>query len=245
VPAPQYRGIAVAYESLSGDAMVVSCDTTPDPTYRIWNGSSWSATSSINASSLANCNYLTMASDPASDEIIVVTRDTGAQYEAHVWDGNGWIESRILGSSPVTTREGMTVAYEASGEQAVIVTANGTNNNFAYTTWDGTGWSLNATQAIANDFSEGRLVSDTNSDQMLLCYLDINADTFALWWDGGNWVNSSALETTSNGTASRSFDCEFETTAGRTNYAIVPYSDNTGVRYRTATLDPLGSRSEC
>jgi hypothetical protein len=238
VPAPQYRGIAVAYESLSGDAMVVSCDTTPDPTYRIWNGSSWSATSSINASSLANCNYLTMASDPASDEIIVVTRDTGAQYEAHVWDGNGWIESRILGSSPVTTREGMTVAYEASGEQAVIVTANGTNNNFAYTTWDGTGWSLNATQAIANDFSEGRLVSDTNSDQMLLCYLDINADTFALWWDGGNWVNSSALETTSNGTASRSFDCEFETTAGRTNYAIVPYSDNTGVRYRTATSTP-------
>jgi hypothetical protein len=132
IAGPAYRGIAVAYESLSGDAMVFSCDNDADPVYRTWNGTSWSATSTLNVASVQNCSYITVASDPASDEIIVVVNNNGAQYEALVWDGSAWIDSRVLGSSVVLAREGMAVTYEASGEQAVIVTSNGAANSFAY-----------------------------------------------------------------------------------------------------------------
>lgn len=235
VTGPQYRGVAVAYESLSGDAVVVSCGAGPDPVYRVWNGTSWSATSTINAASLNNCNYVTLASDPASDEIIVVTRDTGTQYEALVWDGSNWTNGKVLGSSPVVTRQGMAVAYEASGDQAVVVTANGTNNNFLYSTWNGTEWSANTTQAVGNDFSEARLAKDVNSDELLLCYVDADSDTGVLRWDGGVWSTFTELETSSNGAAARSFDCEFESVPGRSNYSIITYSDTVGVRYRTAT----------
>jgi hypothetical protein len=236
VPGPQYRGVDVVYESISGDAMAISCGNTPDPVYRIWNGSSWSATSTINATSLANCNYVIAAADPSSDEIIVVVRDTGPIYEAHVWNGSTWIESRVLGSSPVLTRQGMAVAYEASGDQAVIVTANGTNNNFIYTTWDGTQWSANTTQGTGNDFTEASLVADTNSDQLLLCYVDADADTGVLRWDGGVWLGTfQELETTSNSAVARGLDCEFETSPGRTDYSLIAFSDGTNVRYRTAT----------
>ncbi len=236
ITGPAYRGIAVAYESQSGDAMAISCGTGPDPVYRIWNGSSWTGTSTINASSLNNCNYVTVASDPASDEIIVIVRDTGTQYEAFVWDGTGWVESRVLGASNSITREGMSVVYEASGDQAIVLSTNGTANSFVYTTWNGTEWGTNTTQGVGNDFAEARLTADTDSDEIILCYVDIDNDIGVLRWDGGVWATTfSELETTANGSTARNFDCEFETSAGRSTYAATIYSDNAGVRYRTAT----------
>jgi hypothetical protein len=37
------RGFDLTYESQSGDIMSVYCDGDADPSYRVWNGSSWSA----------------------------------------------------------------------------------------------------------------------------------------------------------------------------------------------------------
>lgn len=220
-----YRGVAVAYESLSGDAMAVSCTNSPDPVYRIWNGSSWSATGTINASSVNNCNFLAIASDPASDEIILVVRDTGTQYEALVWDGNSWIDNRVIGSSAKVAREGMAVAYESSGNQAVIAVSNGTNNSVLYTTWNGTEFSVNTPQAIGNDFEFGNFAVDPNSDKLTLCYIDEDNDIGALRWDGGVWSTFSELTTTGNSDLARAVDCEFETVAGRSGYIMAAYSD--------------------
>src|SRR3989338_8907156 len=235
VTGPQYRGVALRYESVSGDLMAVSCTNSPNPIYRIWNGSSWSATSTIAVSSLNNCNFLELASDPASDEMILVVRDTGTQYEALVWDGTAWVESRVIGSSAKVAREGMAVAYEASGDQAVVIVSNGTANSFAYTTWNGVEFSTNATQAIGNDFEFGRLAADTDSDNLALCYIDEDNDIGAIRWNGGVWSATTELDTGGNIDTGRPVDCKFETSAGRSEYLMAAYSDTVNVRHRSGT----------
>ncbi|MFM2339462.1 MAG: hypothetical protein RLZZ360_98 [Candidatus Parcubacteria bacterium] len=236
------KGIAVGYESVSGDAMVVSCSNTKDPVYRTWNGSTWSATSSITTSLVNVCNHVEIASDPTSDEMILVVRDSGAavgnNYEALVWDGTGWISSRVLGSVQAgqELRAGIGVKYESSGDQAVIAVTNGTNNNFAYVTWLGPslGWSSNGTQALFNDFEFGSLAADPNSDLMTLCFINDSARVGAIRWDGSVWTGTfTDFTITGNSQAGRPVDCEYETTAGRSGYILGTYSDTTNLRYRT------------
>jgi hypothetical protein len=223
-----YRGVAVAYESVSGDAMAISCTNSPDPVFRIWNGTSWGATSTLDVSSLNNCNYIQIASDPVSDEIIVVVRDTGTQYEAWVWDGSTWVANRIIGVPAAVAVEGMDVAYESSGKQAMITVSNGTTAGFFYTTWNGIEFSANAPQTIGNDFMFASLESDPASDGLVLCYVDADTDVGVLRWDGGVWNTFQELTGTGNANTARPVDCTFETLAGRSGYAIAPYGD-TGV----------------
>ncbi len=229
------RGIAVAYESISGDAMAISCDSGANPVYRIWNGSSWSATSSITVSSLNDCNFLELASDPASDELILVVRDTGAQYEALVWDGSAWIESKVIGSSSKVNREGISVIYESSGDQAIIVVSDFNFNRILYTTWNGVEFSLEATQNLGADFEFGRMTADPDSDNVVLCYIDDANDIGVLRWDGGVWDTFTEIEVTGNDDRARPVECQYETLPGRDGYIMASYSDNVGVRYQTAT----------
>ncbi len=232
------RGIAVGYESLSGDVMAVSCVSGATPVYRIWNGYTWSATSSITVSSINDCHYLEIASDPASDELILVVRDSGVtvgnNYEALVWDGSAWIANRVLGSVQAgqLARYGVGVQYEASGDQAIIVVTDTSQPRFAYTIWDGTSFGANTTHALGNDFEFGRLVADTDSDDMALCYIDDDADIGVVTWNGGAWQTREEIEVAGNSQVARPIDCEFETTAGRGDNLMIAYSDTVNVRYQ-------------
>ncbi len=230
-----YRGIAVGYESVSGDAMAVSCSDDADPVYSIWNGSSWSATSTITVSSANNCNFLDIASDPTSDEMILVVRDTGTQYEALVWDGSAWVYSNVIGSSALLAREGMSVVYESSGDQAIIVVSDNTANDIYYTTWDGTQFSSNATQPLQGDFEFGRLTADPDSDSVALCYIDTDNDIGVLQWNGGVWDTYQELDGSGNIDTGRPQECAYETSAGRSDRLLMAYSDTAAVRYTTAT----------
>ena len=241
------RGIAVGYESLSGDAMVVSCNNNANPVYRKWNGSSWSATTSITAmTSTGNCNYLELASDPISNEMILVMRDASTQYEAVIWNGTTWGNQHTLGSPQAgqLSRSGIGLAYESSGDQAIAATTLGTTNGFRYATWDGTTWSANSTQALTNDFEFGRLTSNPNSDIMTLCYTDDTSDIGAVRWDGAVWGTFSNLAAaTGNGQTARPVDCEYETVAGRSGNALAVYSDTTNGRYNVYATSSWSAQS--
>ncbi|MFN3692835.1 MAG: DUF2341 domain-containing protein [Candidatus Paceibacteria bacterium] len=232
------RGIAVGYESVSGDAMVVSCSNTKDPVYRIWNGSTWSATSSITTSLVNVCNHVEIASDPTSDEMILVVRDSGAavgnNYEMLVWDGSAFGNSRVMGSVQAgqEARAGIGVKYETSGDQAIVAVTNGTGNSFIYRTWTGLDWTAPATQALQNDFEWGTLSADPNSDNMVLCYINDSARPGAIRWDGSIWTGTyNDFSTAGNSQAGRPIDCEYETVAGRSGYTLAAYSDTTNARY--------------
>lgn len=225
------RGFDVAYETISGDALVVYCDGDSDPSSRVWNGSSWTLMGTPTTTSANNCNYISLASDPTSDEIILVTRDTGSAYEVFVWDGSSWGNNSTLGSMTDTNHEGIAVQYEESGDQAMVVTSNGNTNGFAWATWSGGSWNA-GTQALGDDFEWGVLKRDAGTDNMALCYIDNDSDIGIVRWNGLSWQTHQELELLGNSLDGSAVSCEFETTLGRDGYLMVPYSDDTGARYQ-------------
>ena len=227
------RGMDVIYESQSGNAMVVYCDGDDDPSYKYWNGTSWSSAGTITTASANSCNYIALAADPVSNEIIMVTRDTGAGYEAQVWSGSAWGNSRTLGSMSDTAHEGISVKYEESGGQGMVVTSNGITNGFIWTSWSGIEWGTPTAYTLGDDFEWGVLKSDQGSDNMALCYIDNDDDIGVIRWNGDAWQTTfTEIETFGNSFDGRAVSCEFETTSGRDGYIMVPYSDTTNARYQ-------------
>ncbi|MFZ2886416.1 MAG: hypothetical protein WA021_01205, partial [Minisyncoccia bacterium] len=227
------RGFDVAYETSSGDAIAVACTGT-EAVYRVWNGSAWSATSSLALSVSSNCEWIKLATDPTSDEIILIARDatTGAtDYEAMVWSGSSWGNATTMGSQVTANNEGIAIEYEESGGQAIAVVSNGAGNNFLWRAWNGSAWSATSTVATGNDFANGRITRDLGSDNMALCYIDIDADIGYTRWNGSSWGATAEFEATGNSQNGRPVSCEFETTAGRDGYLMIPYSDTIQAEY--------------
>lgn len=233
------RGVDIAYETTSGDALVVSCDGDADPSYWVWNGTAWSTTTAtVNVASASACGWIKLISDPTSDEIIVIVRDvvTGA-YEAQVWDGSAWGNSTTLGSMVETDHEGIAASYEESGGQAVVVASNAGNSNFIWRAWNGTTWTATATVILGDDFEAGTLTADVGTDNMGLCYVDNDGDIGVVRWTGAAWAGQIELEIA--GTRAlffmndRPVDCQYEVGGSRDGYLTVAYSDTTNIRFQT------------
>ena len=227
------RGIDVAYESLSGNAMVVTCSGGADPVYAYWDGSSWSSVDTINVTASDQCQHIRLAADPTSNEIILVQRGVTGNFEALVWNGTSWGDAVLVGVAPSGNTNNWhalnsTVVYEESGDQALVVTADGNDNEFVYTTWDGDEWSTVLNVPHDADYETGVLKADEGSDQVALCMIDSASDAQVILWDGSAWGSFNELTATANTWLGRAIDCEWETLAGRDGYLMVAYSD-TGV----------------
>jgi Domain of unknown function (DUF2341) len=231
------RGFDVAYETLSGDAMVAYCDGDADPSYYIWNGSTWTSGGTINLASASNCEWLQLASDPVSDEIIILSRDAaGGQYEAQVWSGTAWGNSTTQGSVVEATHEGMSVMYEESGGQAVIVTSDGAPARFRWNSWNGSTWAGAATVGIGDDLEWAKIVRDEGSDELLLCYQDEDSAGGVMFWTGAAWtgtITELLADGTVNNKSEPGFDCVFEDTSGRNNFSLAAMSNTTQTNYFT------------
>ena len=237
------RGFDVTYETVSGDAMVVYCDSTVTPKYRIWNGSTWGSETSVGLTLANNCEWVELASNPESNEIVVLVADAlGSSYSARVWSGTAWGNTTSHGSIVDEDHQGMTVAYESNGGgTAVIVTSDGNPARFEWNSWTTAGgWGTAGTQGIGDDFEWGTLVADDGSDDLALCYVDEDADIGTLRWSGGAW--SGQIEHTLDGRTkiSPGFSCVFETGTNDGDI-LVAYTDSTQTNYRTGDATPTWS----
>lgn len=241
VPNAANRGVAIAYETLSGDAVVVAANDAPNVTCYVWDGDAWSAPVTINLPRGNKANWVKLASDPVSDEIIVMVLDTNRYYTAQVWNGsNAWgNELLCTGRSVNVAYEAMDVEYETSGNQGIIVNNSGIINNgrFNWCAWNGTNWSAQTTnQALHQDYMRfGRLVNDPNSDNLLLTYTDNDTDFGRLFWNGTSFGASYDLDTSVETIADRCFDGAFETIDGHAGHAVVAYGDGAVAVGRHAT----------
>lgn len=237
------RAFDVAYEQVSGDALVVSCDGNADPTYYIWDGSTWTnGGAGIGLTGGNTCGWVKLIADPVSDEIIAITRDTGGiTYEARVWSGSAWGNSTTWGSmqSTQTNHEGIAAAYEDSGNQAVVAVSNGAGSSFTWRSWNGTTWSTPAvTVALGDDFESGTIVADDGTDNMALCYVDQDRDIGVVRWTGAApWTGQIEHYATWGATGviydDRPVDCIYEVGGARDGYLTVVYATTTGVAYQS------------
>jgi hypothetical protein len=237
VPSASARGFDVTYESLSGDALVVACDGT-EATYYVWDGSTWDGPDPIALGVTGSCNWIQLASDPTSDEIILVARDNNAgatDYQAQVWNGSSWGNTTAFGVLSEVNDEAIAIGYEESGSQAVVVLPNGGNASFLSRRWTGSTWLTSSTTAIQDDFENGRIVSDVGSDNMVLCTIDNDGQMAYIRWNPTNnsWLTPyTTIDIAGNSKVGRPFGCQYETTAGRDGYIMMPYSDTGAAQYR-------------
>ncbi|HMO78432.1 MAG TPA: hypothetical protein PKD95_04525, partial [Candidatus Paceibacterota bacterium] len=263
VGAVDQRGIAVAYESISGDAVAVSCDGN-NAIYRVWNGSSWSNATGLTLPKASQCQSIVIASHPNADEIIAVFRQVSSNntvgdedFTAFIWDGTDWEDSIRLGQSQGSNYDRMAVSYNSAGTQAMVIADFNTNpSNFVYTLWDGS--SFGAVIAQSGDSVTNRrlhwaqLRANPNSDEIGLCFINSGSSIRAMFWNGISWSGNEQIDAAVNSTAASAVDCRFETTPGRSGNFLVAYSDTTQARYRfydgltwssEANLGSFGQRS--
>lgn len=246
------RAFDIAYRSLSGDAVVVVCEKNMDPSYAVWNGATWTSTTTIDLSFPTGCQWASLAANPASDEVILLAQAsslyTGNDFEAQVLTNTTWGNTYNAGNNTITEEwaERMNVAYEESGDEAVIVLGNGNTANFVGAVWNTANqtWTPYTSRTTQDDFEWGYLAQDEGTNNLALCYMDEDAQIQIANWNGTTnaWdtyvAGTFQVDADGNGDGTyhgRSVSCQYETTAGRDGYLMIPYTDESNGRYRVWT----------
>ena len=114
----KYRLADIAYESLSGNALVVYGDGDSNPTFKHWDGSNWSSADNVFVTPPGSQEiiWVELVSRPGHDDIALAYMDWNRRVFAVIWSGNTWDEANLvtLESSKVQHQymRGYDIAYE-------------------------------------------------------------------------------------------------------------------------------------
>jgi hypothetical protein len=231
-------GFDVAYESGSGDALLVwnngSTGTEPISSM-VFDGTSWTTPTTVTAPLAGEAQQMQLAASPTSDEMILAVSNDSSEDYALVWDGTGWVDSdaQILDSAGGDDRTDVNVAYEQqTGEAMVVYGRNGTF--LSYRTWDGA-WSnqidLLAPTGVTGDVRWTTVAADPNSDRLMFGILTHSREIWLTSWTGTFWQNGPIVTNSAAKDTAPTVAVAFE---GQSGDALAAWSDsNDIVRYRT------------
>ncbi len=224
-------GFDVAYEPVSGDAMVVYADGAA-LNYRTWNGSTWSGETAIAEPLAGTPRQMQLASHPYSDEMVLVVSDDTSRDYALVWNGSAWGNSQILTADGTgNDRTDINVVYEQKRGRALVVFGTGTDD-VHFRVWDA-GWSNEfSTPGLGGGYAQWVVLgADPNSNNVAMGVLTNDSDVWLAVWDGAGWVNRTTATTSSTGVTEPAVAVAFEGSSGS---AIAAYGESVATpRYRT------------
>jgi hypothetical protein len=247
--ASQYNSFAVAYESSSGDAILVWDNGNTGTTglsYAVWNGTSWSAVNTVTAPVSGEPYQMKLAAHPRSDEMVLVAATSVAsnnQY-AIVWNGSSWGNAQTLGSDSSKQYFEIDVAYESQSGRALVFYDNSASNQptVQYRIWNGSTWSSEASIAAPGAVSgtaelyATAVASDASSNRIAIVAQTSTNNVWAAVWDGSTWSGQTVLTTTAPSLTDRPITAgvAFESKSGD---LLVAYSKDSGpnVYYQTWT----------
>jgi hypothetical protein len=197
----QYQCYDVAYESLSGDALVVGqYDNAGSVRYNVWNGSSWAfAPPQEDPALLAggiNPSYIDMASNPLSDEILIAEVDLTNDLKVVQWDGTAFNDQGEVDADLATDTYGSAeVVYEQQSGDALILWNHKNQDQIYYSVWSGA--SLSPVSQLP-DFGSVpfviRAAADPKSDYIFVAAVDKLYDLNVAVWDGDSWIDSREID---------------------------------------------------
>ena len=89
-PSATVPGVAVAFESTSGEALATYGESASEVRYREWtSGGGWSA-EQIGPSIGATPNSMMLDADPGSNQVMLSVQDSGEDLNYVLWDGDSW-----------------------------------------------------------------------------------------------------------------------------------------------------------
>ncbi len=239
-----WYGMDVAYEQDSGDAVVVWNNNTASHMlrYSVWNGSSWSAKTTISAYTGGEPQTMHLAAKPGADEMVLVVNDINADDYALVWNGTTWGNALTLDTSGTAENDqsAFFVAYEQQGGRAIVIYGKDGDPDCYYRIWNGSAWeagegSITAPAGVTLQVAWIRLASDPNSNRIVLGVVTTGGTAADIWlnvWDGSSWETSQLAEITATGSIFPAVAVAFESSSGE---ALAAYGENSQsvVRYRT------------
>jgi hypothetical protein len=216
-PADARRPYDIAYESQSGDALLVYgttvADGSNDLAYRVWTfATGWGSEQYYDDADHASkviVTYVELTSDPNSDKIgMAYIESTNNNASAVVWTGSSWGSSvEITSTVSVTTEECIAIACESVSGAFMAVAGEG---EFIKWTRFTTSWSSVGTLDI-NSGATGNMnwlrLSSSQSNRLLLTSVDGSTDLCTAVWDTnsiGNRQWETATESIGSMTSSTS-----------------------------------------
>lgn len=235
---------AVAYEQLSGDAVLVWDNGTTGTTglsFNTWNGTAWSTNATITTPLSGEPSQMRIAAKPGSDEVVLAVSNTSAFDYALVWNGSSWGNSVTLDSASGGSQTAVHVAYEQQSGKAMVVYGKNADVKLYYRVWNGTSWSAEASLdptslGVTTQPQWISLASDPTSNRLAVGVVTSGGRTWLAVWDGSAWGNMIQATATSLTAAALNVAVTFETQSGDLMAAYgVNAAPLTQVRYRTKT----------
>ncbi len=206
-----HRAADVAYETVSGDALLVYSNGSATPQYRTKadGSASWSAAAPIPSwPGSAAPVFVRVEASPSksSNTVLVVVQDVNRKLHAAYWNGTAWSDQLTLntaasfggiaqGGTGESYSRAFDVAWTSGGARGLVVwgvTTPATQNTPIYRYWDPVTESWGA-ESIALDLDTGtiserprwlRLTSDPASQFIALGVADSDSDLAAMTWNG-------------------------------------------------------------
>ncbi|MEM3396647.1 MAG: hypothetical protein QW620_03225 [Thermoplasmata archaeon] len=231
---PAYRQHDIAFETLSGDA-IIFYSGGPGPTiyYQIWNGTAWSEPNSYTLSTITgNIYWIEAASDPYTDEIALLVADSNSDAAGIIWNGtNFWSEQLLTQTLSIATEQCHDVVYESISGYAMFVWGVGTNMNSRR--WLNGSWEAPLTAVnvggTCNWFS---IKADPLSNRLVVVSVDGLTDLNTVRWSGSSWTLDTEHDASVETNAGRCADAVFETQSGHAGHIILVYGDSTNTVYK-------------
>ncbi len=231
----------VAYESVSGDALLVWADNT-DLKFSAWNGTSWTAAALLSDYATLSggtvATHVSLGAKPGGNEMVLAVTDNLGKDYAFVWNGSSWSAGQQF--SAAGGNAASDVVYEAQSGRAMLVYGDAGASGY-YRIWNGTSWSAQSSFAApAGPFGLDyvNLAADPASNRIAVAMTPPGtAGSVPYWlnvWDGSSWGTS--LQATGSGVDQLmpGIDVAFESTSGDAVAAYGISGVNT-IAYRTWT----------
>jgi len=207
--ASQLNSFAVAYNQVSGDAMLVwdnGSNTGNGLSYATWNGISWSAVQTMALPITGEPVHMQLAASPnSSGMVLVVSTNAGSNNQcAMVWDGSAWGNAQTLGTNTHQSFFEANVAFEQLTGRAMVLYDNSLSDSpdVQYQIWDGSTWSGEQTVSApgsitaSNELRSTVMAADPRSNRLALAAKDDQDKVWMAVWDGTAWTDQIVATTT-------------------------------------------------
>jgi hypothetical protein len=221
-----YKSFDIAYESQSGDALVVGrYDATTTVRYNVWDGTAWLHATAQPAFDLAGgaARLVVMASCPGNDQILIATVNSLFHLQLFLWNGSVFTDLGVIETSTHADEHGtVQIVYEQqSGDALVIWTIWAATPKFRV--WNGaTLGPENIVPIFLDNVYFLRAASDPTSDTIVVGGIDKFYDITVGVWDGTAWTDSREVETDNANT--QGFDVAWEASGEDALVVWAPWS---------------------
>lgn len=237
------NNIVGAYESLSGNGMIVYTDTgSKDSVVRFMTRDDeavdgWSSSRDVDPQYVAGVPmYFDIASNPNSNDIALTFSD-GRDIFVAIWNGNSW--TPIIDLTNISYPRGIDIAYESESGRAMVVHGWKQGNrgfNMVFQIWDGSTWEDQQVGFPLGDkgsISFITLRSDPSSDRLVVSAVVPRGCVLFSTWNGSEWETPEEGSCKVSGT-DPSASVAFESESGNV-LAVWGETGSSNVFYKTLT----------